>query len=492
MEEFMFKVKEFGAAGDGITKDTAAIQAAIDAASAAGGGIVFLDPGTYLTGSIFLKSYVTLEFSPGSTLKGSPDIADYPRQFFAQSISLHEPDYQWHHLIIATNAEYVTIRGSGVIDGSGPAFWHKGQFPPRKWIGYDVPRIEKMLIFYQCKNVRIQDVTLFNSPAWHLHILECDRVWIQGVSVDGRLFGPNVDGIDVQGSADVFISDCRFECGDDAIVMFTTPNRGCERVTVTNCTFRTNCVAFKAYINIESKHAIRDLVFTNSVIWRSTRAVALYLFAHSLIENVLVSNIVCDTESHYHLNRPLQIDCKRASSGSAVVESHSPVPRGRVRNVQFSNVVCRTDGRILLTAADDMRIENVVLRDVRMSYPTIDDPSVTAKNVESDQFANHSPEARVARAALAADGVDGLYVDNLQVEWPTKDNKWIRWDGLQNEEGKPRPYIRGEDVKAGDEPPFSVGWFRKCTKVLLNCPFAEQNGNVKKYETVDTEIDVIR
>jgi polygalacturonase len=469
----IYNITAYGAQPNQSELATPAVQAAIDAAAAVGGGVVLVPPGTYRIGTIFLKSNITLELQAGAVLVGSPNISDYPVRPYGQ-IWPHDPQTEWYHLIIAENAVDVTLRGPGRIDGNGPAFRHTAA-GPRMWMEMIKPRVEAMVHFRNCRNVRVLDVCLDDSPAWNLHFYDCDNVWVRGLQISGALFGPNIDGIDVQGCRDVLISDCQICTGDDAIVCFPSRERDCERVTVTNCSLETNCVPFKAYV--VDDRAVRDLTFSNSTIIRSTRGVALYMFNQGVIENVLVSNVVINTESGFWLNRPLQIDARRFDKMVAVPDS---APRGVIRNVQFSNLVIRTDGRIIFTAADDLQAENVVLRDIRIIYPVVEDPKAYG-DVRSSQFNLHSPEARAARAAVVVDNVKQLTLENVQVSWPDG-NRPEPWRGLLDGQGQPKPYPRLPDA---DPPAFSVLWARRVRQGYIHNPLARPFLNAPRYDVAD-------
>lgn len=471
-----------GARGQG-ADDTAAIQAAIERVRAAGGGTVVLPPGTWRSGTIRLCSHLRVELEPGAVLTAIGTLEAHPPQPWPMFGPHHapDPDY-WRHLLIAEDCHDITLCGGGAIDGNGPMFWQPAG-PPRRWIGWKKPRIETMLQIRRCRDVRLQDITLRNAPAWNCHLYDCDRVWIRGVRIDGALFGPNIDGFDVQGCTDVMISQCSIDTGDDAVVCWPSLERDCRRVTVSDCVMRTNCVPVKAYV-VDGR-AVGELAVTNCVIHGSTRAVSLYLFNHGLIENVVVSNLVIDTDSGYWLDRVLQIDCKRSERYIDLPAGHPP---GLVRNVQFSNIVARTDGRILLTAADGMRIEDVVLRDVTLTYAGLDDPAVTGVAVNSDQCANHSDAARCARAALVAEGVDNLQVLNLQVRWPDPARP-IPWRGIRGEHDEPLPYRR----RPGEaDPPFSAIWARDVRGGRIDSPFAHGRGGAPRYDLADCELAVDR
>ena len=463
-----YSIVDFGAVGDGTTKCTQPLQAALDAAGAAGGGKVVVPAGVYMTGTFHLRSNVCLEIQTGATLLGSPDIADYP------AVGVRDHDRHCHHLLMAEGLQNVTICGGGTIDGNGPAFWKEPK-GPRTWIGAKSPRVSPMIEIVRCQDVRIENITITNSPGWTLHPFWCDRLWIRGVKLLNPLFGPNTDGIDLNSCRDVMISDCFIECGDDAIVLKTTPDgRSQERITVTNCVIRTHCVGLKLGAN-ESYHDQRQITFSNCVVYKSTRAVGLYNWRGSVQEDIAISNVVCDTDCGFILNRPIHVDL-RCEDGAAP---------GTLRNVQVSNFIARTDGRILITAADGCRIQNLVLRDIQMNYPMIDDPEPVADAAGSAQFSNHSREARRARAAIVVDTAENLVVDGLLITWPTEGSAagWSSETRIENGGERQIP-------PAAQQPPFHVVWARNVRGGRLHAPLARPSADgVDRYALQDCDVD---
>src|ERR1035438_1020295 len=154
----LFDVRRHGAKGDGISKDTAAIQTAIDACTAAGGGVVYLPPGRYLSGTVVLKDNVTFLLEAGATLLGSTDLADYRHQSGPPA----RGDANGKHLLFARDARNVTVTGAGTIDGQGRAFWvpSERKVPPpedawRDVATYDwkpLDRPSPMVEFFACTN----------------------------------------------------------------------------------------------------------------------------------------------------------------------------------------------------------------------------------------------------------------------------------------------------------------------------------------------------
>ncbi len=469
-------ITRFGAVADGATNCTGAIQKALDAAGKAGGGVVSIPPGLYMTGTIFLRSGVTLDIQPGATLLASPDIADYPEMSWG-----HNKDRQPHHFIVASELHDVTIRGGGTIDGSGPAFWHP-QEAPHRWIRSRDRRPSPMLEISGCRDVRISDITLTNSPGWTCHLHDCDRVFIRGVKIDNHLYGPNTDGFDITGSHDVVISDCHVSTGDDAIVLKTTPDsRDLKRVTVTNCILRTQCAALKLGAS-ESFKDMRQVTFSNCVVYESTRAVALYTLEGATLEDIAVSNIVCDTRLPVILNRPIHLDARKKSDNSAA---------GIIRNVLISNFICRTDGRLLMTAADGTRIEQVTLRDVQLEYPRLDDPAPTGPTAGGSQFSNHSVEARGARAAVVADGLENLVIDNLQIRWPTAGEPAPeQWQFTSRTANGEFGFYDGTTDTA-QAPPFNVVWGRRLRGGRIFAPLAAPYAGAEPFDLEGCDIRVV-
>lgn len=458
-------VRDLGAVGDGATLGTAALQAAFDRVRDAGAGVVLVPPGTYVTGSLVIHSHTRLELMPGAVLLGSPDLEDYvfnnpygpePRKPFVN------PAMQDRHLLLLYRAHHVTITGGGVIDGNGEAFWHP-QSAPGAWIKHkDWQRPCPLIECIECEDLRLEGFTIQNSPGWTVELLNCDRVFVHGVRVANSFFGPNTDAFDIGGSRDVMISDCHIVCGDDAFCIKTMPHtRSSERITITNCTMRTNCVGLKLGC-FESHKDMRQITFQNCVVYESTRAVGLYNFKGATFEDITISNIVCDSDNEMILNRPIHVDLRHETEkgwGGVSPTGHA----GLVRNLLISNVIAKSEGRILLTCADGGTMENVTLRDIQLRVPRIDDPEPTGRNAGSAQFSNHSIDARMARAALVAEKVRDLQVHNLTVDWP-------------------------EDTP--DAPPMHVGWLRGCTG-LIDAPLARPNREgVEAYNLQDSTVRI--
>lgn len=228
--------RDFGAKADGATKDTAAIQKAIDVCAAKGGGTVRLEAGTYLSAPIVLKSNITLQLDKGATLLGSPDHADYPAK-----VEFRLPALQ--SLVSATNAENVSITGEGTIDGQGQSWWQMARSVHDFGVmGNSHPR-PRLVVFDHCKHVRVEGVTIQNSPFWQLVPYYCDDVLIRNVRILAPNPSPNTDAVDPFSSSNVRIDHLYADTGDDDIAIKSgainspggdDPSRD---ITITDCTF---------------------------------------------------------------------------------------------------------------------------------------------------------------------------------------------------------------------------------------------------------------
>ncbi len=238
-------VKAFGAKGDGVTKDTAAIQAAIDkcargprlsANDGSGQGTVVLPAGgTYLSGPILLKSGVALEIEKGAVLLGSPDRADYPTVTFARNQTVQP-------LVSAVNAEDVAIEGEGTIDGNGKVWWDYVKGVKESGVlGTDHPR-PMGVVFDHAKHVRMEGVTVQNSGFWQIVPYYADDVTIRNIRILAPR-SPNTDAIDPFSSSNIVIDHVFSSIGDDNIAIKSGainspgPDAPSKNITITDCTF---------------------------------------------------------------------------------------------------------------------------------------------------------------------------------------------------------------------------------------------------------------
>ena len=226
---------KFGAKGDGVAKDTVALQSAIYACAAQGGGTVRLTAGTYLSAPIVLKSNITLHLDKGATLLGSPDHGDYP-----DKTEFRLPAVQ--SLVSAANAENIAIEGDGVIDGNGESWWQAARAIHDAGVMGNHPR-PRLIVFDHCTHLRVEGVTIQNSPFWQLVPYYSDDIVIRNIRVLAPQHSPNTDAVDPFSSSNIHIDHLYADVGDDDIAIksgaINSPggDEPSHDITITDCTF---------------------------------------------------------------------------------------------------------------------------------------------------------------------------------------------------------------------------------------------------------------
>ena len=273
----VFAAREFGATGDGKKMDTAAIQKAIDAAATAGGGTVWFSTGTYLTGSVFLKSHVKLHLDQGALLLGSPQRSDYFKLNFLG-------------LIIADKQEDIGIEGTGVINGQGRLLAVGYEMPVTHGRWPNAREAERPVIinFRNCQNIAIRDVTLTNSACWMQLYRDCRNITVENITVRNMSALTN-DGLDIDGCTHVVVRGCDIDSEDDGICLKSS-DKVCEDIVVEKCRVRSTCNALKfgtaSFVGFKNI-ICRDLIIYDTYI----SAIALELVDGGTMENVQINRV---------------------------------------------------------------------------------------------------------------------------------------------------------------------------------------------------------
>jgi hypothetical protein len=315
-------VREFGAVGDGMAKDTAAIQAAIDACHGALGGTVVIREGVFVTGTLYLRSHVTIRVDSTGVLLGSPDITDY-------ATDTHQQRYRNESqldrcLIYAEDADSISLTGTGEINGNSVAFPNAGDDSR--------PMLIRML---RCTNVRLNGLRLLEAAAWTTAFLDSSYIWVDGVHIhnENRYNG---DGLDFDGCSHVWISNSRISGTDDNLCLqASSRDYPVTNIHITNCEFRSLCAGIR--IGLKSIGDIRDVVIGNCTMidtWRE--GVKIESTEGGAIENISVSNIVMR-----NVRRPIFMILNNRFEpddlGSSIELDATP-PIGLLRNIVFSNI----------------------------------------------------------------------------------------------------------------------------------------------------------
>lgn len=396
----LFEPRRFGAKADGRTLDTDAINRAIDAANKAGGGTVYLAGGSFLTGTVFLKSNVTLYIEAGATLLGSTDI----NQYIPQPGPDAHVDANQRHLIFARDVQNITIAGSGTIDGQGRSFWQYVKRDPvpeelqwRDASHNDWKRGERaspMLEIVGCTDVRIEGVTITGASGWTIRPINCTRLFVSQIHISNPAYGPNTDGIDVTGCQDVVISDCVIETGDDAICLksenpYGAAPRLSKNIVVTNCVIKSETNGFK--IGTATKGGFEDITFSNSVISpagpalneRVIAGIALECVDGGWVEGVVITGIEMD-----RARAPIFI--RRGDRGGDTSATANRLSRVTIDNVRARGAVLTSSITGLPDRpVEDVRLSNIDIETVMPGKPSWiagPIPEIPAKYPESRMF----------------------------------------------------------------------------------------------------------
>lgn len=326
----IYNVRSYGAKGDGTTLDTAALQGAIDACNGDGGGTVLIPAGTFVTGTVELKSNVTLHIAAAGKILGSVRAQDYQA---VDAIPLHGDstleDGNWA-LVYGVHADNVTVEGPGTIDGQGIQFHSPERgVPPRS--GLSGSRRPYHLLFYQCENLRVRDINLLDSAYHSVRVIESHRVQMDGVYIYNRVNGNN-DGFHFISCEYITVSNCTVLSQDDACALFGS----CRFVTITNSSFSTRWSCFRFGGGVA-----QDVAVSNCILHQVFGCpIKFHGVPGSRFENMSFSNLVLD-----EVTGPICIsigprEARRSGSGPSPVDAvpEEPGEPAVVRNISFSNI----------------------------------------------------------------------------------------------------------------------------------------------------------
>jgi len=405
-----FNVRAYGASGLKADSAQAAIQHAIDACAAAGGGLVYFPPGEYTTGTLHLRSHQRLYLEAGATVFASKDPATFDKRA----------------LFYGEDLQYISLEGHGVIDGQAEYVWnmmaHRDMYIYSNQVlaeqnGIPLMRpfptentIGNLVLLIRCQDVQILNLTFLHAPSWTMHLWGCERLVLDGLylhnSMEAGVWG---DGIDPDGCRDLRISNCTIETGDDALVFYSGnsfgPARPCENITVTNCRLSSSSSALKFCDG--NQKAIRNVTIDNCIISGANRGLAFMLFAGGILENVTVSNCVIDCVRHdwfwwgdgdpihFNLIQHHEIDPN-------MDRTHEPAP-GIMRNIILSNIIARGPGPNKIHGHPDSLLENVTFDNVRLTISA--DPESPWHQGQKGQH------------ALAIDNVRNFSLKDVEITW---------------------------------------------------------------------------
>ncbi|KAK8935308.1 hypothetical protein KSP39_PZI013985 [Platanthera zijinensis] len=405
-----FSVTDFGAAGDGQRYDTKPIQAAIDACASSGGGrVLFPSGGSYLTGTLFLRSYVVLDVERGARILGGSREEDYP------------PDSAEWYVVLAKNAKGAGITGGGEINGQGEAFVVRSDARKNVMVSWNQTGSclgdecrPRLIGFLDSKEVRVWDITL-NQPAyWCLHLVRCDDAKIHDIAIYGDFNSPNNDGIDIEDSNNTIITRCHIDTGDDAICPKSSTGP-VYNLTVTNCWIHTKSSAIK--LGSASWFDFKKFLFDNITIFESHRGIGMQIRDGGNVSDIVFSNINISTRYYDPLwwgrAEPIYITtCPRDSSSKS----------GSISNILFKNISALSENGVFLSGSRDGILRNLTFKNVNLTYRrwTAYSGGLYDYRPGCQELVNHST------SGIMMEHIDGLNLENVSMKWfknRTKD--WV-------------------------------------------------------------------
>lgn len=439
-----FNVRDYGAKGDGKTLDSPAIDKAIEACVKQGGGKVVLPAGTYLSGSIHMKSNVELHLQSGCVILAAPQsMGAYDKSETFGFSEYQDGGHTYFHnsLIWAEGQENISITGHGMIDGLG--LTKKDTEKGGKVQGGSIGAGDKAIAFKQCKNILIRDVTIYRGGHFAIIVTGCERGTIDNVTID-----TNRDGIDIDCCKYITLINCKVNTpNDDAIVLKSSYalKRAvpCEHILVTNCivtgyklgTFldgtyvpeKVNWVCGRIKLGTESNGGYRDITISNCTCMYSS-GLAFEEVDQGLMDNIVVTNIALKHVHHY----PIYITTGCRNRGPKEVTEPS-----RGQNIMISNVQaldCDSLAGIIITGMENAPLKNISLSNIFVEYRGGGTADMAQKKYR-EQGTNY-PEPRWA-GPTPSYGLFARYIDGLKLRDITF--------ALKKDDG--RPAVMLENVK---------------------------------------------
>ena len=370
----IYNVVDYGAVGNKIADDAKAIQQAIDECSANGGGTVLLPANhTFMSGPLCLKSNVDLHLEATAVLLANPDEGIYKLSAFGEN---RGEGMMW---IYANGADNISITGKGTIHGNGIAFMGKeldDSYELKPVTTFD-PR-PHVLTLTDVKNLTIRDITIRDGAYWTVHLIGCDGAVIDGISLLNNLKIRNGDGIDLDHSRNVRISNCHITSGDDCICL---KNRRefeqygpCHDITVTNCVMTSRSCAIK--IGSENMDSIYNVVFDNCVITRSNRGLGIQNRDEGTVTDVMFSNIIMDcqlwSDVWWGKAEPIYVTSYPRANGNHK-DANWRFPKGEtvgrcgeVSRIYFNNIVANSENGCFVGGDIEGKVNNVHFNNVRL------------------------------------------------------------------------------------------------------------------------------
>ncbi len=421
-QQAVYDITGFGAVGDGVTDNTAAIQRAVDQCSQTGGRIIFPE-GIFLSGTVRLASDITIELTAKSVWMGLPDISAYP--LIEPEILSRMDMVPRRAMIYARDKQNITITGKGTFypNGDKSVFQnHIGDSPDRPF----------GIQMVNCRNITVSGITMRNSAYWMQRYFHCDNLRFEDLYIFNHC-NLNNDGLDIDGCHKVVVTGCVIDASDDALVFKSEGMRTCEDVVVSNCVLRSQASALKW--GTGSVGGFRFFTVSNCVIrpsearvmnhplgsWAGLVGIDMGNVDGGIMEDILVQNIVVDS-----IETPIFIRLGKRNARNFAGEDS--FPDGVSRNIQLSNITGSAAGKIscAITAYAGNYIQNLSLTNISFSFPgggTEEDVSDEVPDAAQSYPINRMFNTNLPSYGFYFRHIRGLYMSNVKMSLRSDDSR---------------------------------------------------------------------
>ena len=376
-------VSDYGAKGDGVTDDAKAIQKCIDACSADGGGDVVFNKGkVFLSGPVAIKPYVNIILEQQSVWRANPDESIYKLSAFGKNGG---EGMMW---IYARHAKGIGISGRGTIDGNGIKFMGdelSDSYELKPVTTFD-PR-PHVLTLIDCDDLIIRDITIRDGAYWTVHLIGCDNVLIDGISLLNNLKIRNGDGIDIDHSRKVRVANCYITSGDDCICLKNRREFAeygpTKDITVTNCVMTSRSCAIK--IGSENVDSIARVSFTNCIITDSNRGLGIQNRDEGTVTDIVFSDIILDchlwSDVWWGKAEPIYVTSYPRANGNHK-DANWRFPKGQtegrcgnVSRIFFNNITATSENGCFVGGDTEDKVSDIYFNNVNIklhkttSYP---------------------------------------------------------------------------------------------------------------------------
>ena len=366
-----FNILDYGARADGKTLNTEAIQKAIDACTAGGGGRVVVPEGTFLTGALVIKTGVELHLSEGAMILGSPYMKDYVEYWPLSEVRYS--NYLRYALVFAQGARDISVTGTGTLNGNSEKGGELGEFAGPGGELLHVHQRPCLLWFDECENILIKEITYKNAAGWTETYSRCRNIHVDGIKVTENYFF-NADGCNMLDCDYFIIENCDINTLDDGICLKGYTQEGVRHGIIRNNRVRSICNGIK--MGTDSSGGFRDILIENNHVWQTAiSGIALEITDGGVMENVTVRNITMDV-----VGTPIFV---MLSNRNRSVFGELTVPSGAIRNVYIGNIKATVDRAQRFNDMERRHFMNLIVHTSSITgFPENDVEKITIENVD--------------------------------------------------------------------------------------------------------------